>query len=167
VKIWSHPEIRAFPRRPVLCALALLTRLALAGVFLYAGVLKALDPGLFLLDVRSFQLLRDPWAAVLALGLPWLEIFAAVALGLGGWARGALLVMAGMLISFGIALVAAWGRGLDVTCGCFGASENRTNFPEVLTRDAVLLATVAFTAWVRPRLIRANPLNLKTANGRE
>jgi putative oxidoreductase len=157
VKIWSHPEFHAFRRRPVFCGLALLGRIILAGVFLYAGVLKASDPGLFLLDVRSFQILRDPWAAVLALGLPWLEILAGLALLLGGWARGALLVMAGMLVSFGIALVAAWTRGLDVTCGCFGASENHTNFPEVLTRDAALLALVVFVAWARASLLRERP----------
>lgn len=40
------------------------------GTFVYAGVLKASDPGLFLIDVRSFDMLHDPHAAWLAITLP-------------------------------------------------------------------------------------------------
>jgi uncharacterized membrane protein YphA (DoxX/SURF4 family) len=163
VKLWSHPEFPVLRERPLLAGTALLCRLVLAGVFLYAGAMKAMDPGLFLLDVRSFQILRDPWAAMLALGLPWLEIAAALALALGGWARGALLVMAGMLVAFGIALGSAWSRGLDVTCGCFGAGENHTDFVEVIARDAVLLAMVGFVAWAQPRVRRRARITAATA----
>ena len=41
-------------------------------LWIIAGVLKVKDPALFLMDVRSFQMLGDPWAAYLALCLPWL-----------------------------------------------------------------------------------------------
>lgn len=149
MKIWHHPELTQVRAAPVLMTSALVARLVLAAVFLYAGVLKALDPQEFLLDVRSFQMLRDPWAAVLALGLPWLEIFCGVALLLGGWTRGACLVLGVLLLAFAVAFVQAWARGLDVTCGCFGKTENKTDFAQSLAIDAALLGLTGLVWWGR------------------
>lgn len=152
MKIWWHPEISRFRSAPLTAVVTLLARLIVAAVFIYAGVLKALDPQEFLLDVRSFQVLGDPWAAVVALGLPWLEILCGVALILGGWSRGACLVLAGMLLVFAGAFLQAWARGVDVTCGCFGKTENKTNFAQSLAIDAGLLALTALVWWGRSRL---------------
>ena len=152
VKIWSHPEIARLRTSRGPAWGAFVGRLVLAAVFMYAGTLKILNPQEFLLDVRSFQLLGDPWAAFLSLGLPWLEVFCALALILGGWWRGACGLIAGMLIVFGLAFVQAWMRDLDVTCGCFGKSENKTNFAQSLTIDATLLGLTALVWWGRSRL---------------
>ena len=59
--------------------LRLFLHLLFGGVLVYAGAVKAWDPAAFLLDIRSFELLPDPWAAWLAMSLPWLEIFAGLA----------------------------------------------------------------------------------------
>lgn len=147
MKIWSHPEFTHLRDAPGSAAFAFTARVVLAGVFLYAGALKALDPQEFLLDVRSFQVLRDPWAAYLALALPWIEIFCGIALLLGGWARGACLVLGGLLCAFAIAFVQAWARDIDVTCGCFGKTENKTNFVQSLAIDAALLGLTGFVWW--------------------
>ena len=154
MKIWSHPEIARLRTSRGPAWGAFVGRLVLAAVFLYAGTLKILNPQEFLLDVRSFQLLGDPWAAFLSLGLPWLEVFCALALILGGWWRGACGLIAGMLVVFGLAFVQAWMRDLDVTCGCFGKSENKTNFAQSLTIDATLLGLTAVVWWGRSRLER-------------
>lgn len=154
VKILAFPERSLFRSTPGLAAAALAGRLVLTAVFFYTGAVKAWDPAAFVIDVRSFQLLPDPWAAWLALGLPWLEIFAALALLLGGWARGALLVIAGMVLAFAAAFIQAWARDLDVTCGCFGKTKNHTNFVASLAIDFGLLGLTAFVAWAlsrRPR----------------
>ena len=47
--------------------LRVLMHLLFGGVFVYAGAVKAWDPAAFLLDIRSFELLPDPWAAWLAI----------------------------------------------------------------------------------------------------
>lgn len=119
----------------------LVLRVIFGGVFVYAGVLKALNPALFLMDVRSFDILGDPWAAVVALVLPWLEIVAGLLV--IAWRRGrggALLVLQGALVVFLAAILWSWARGLDITCGCFGAAENRTSYPDLVVRDLILLA---------------------------
>ena len=119
--------------RTLLCAV-------FGGVFVYAGVLKALDPTLFLLDVRSFNLLPDPFAAWLALGLPWLEIAAGVAVMLGVGRLGGLTVLLGLLLVFLIVIGISWARGLDISCGCFGGQAEVSDYLELVVRDAILLA---------------------------
>lgn len=166
VKILAFPERPLFRHTPGLAVAALAGRLLLAAVFLYTGSVKALDPAAFVIDVRSFQLLPDPWAAWLALGLPWLEIFAALALLLGGWARGALLTIAGMLLAFASAFIQAWARDLDVTCGCFGKTENHTNFVASLAIDSGLLAVTAFVAWAVSRRPRPAEPEMSPQNGK-
>ena len=59
---------------------------AFGGIFVFSGWLKVEDPARFLVSVRSFHILPDPFAAWLALGLPWLEILAGLAVATG-WLR--------------------------------------------------------------------------------
>ena len=122
-------------------AAILLCRLVLGGFFLWAGVVKAADPAAFLMDIRSFHLLGDPWAAWLAMGLPWLEILCGLGLVSGLLLDGAALMVAGMLTAFLGAIGISWQRGLDVTCGCFGDSGGTvSSYVELVGRDVALLA---------------------------
>ena len=103
-------------------------------------------PELFLQDIESFQLLPYRWAWGLSIWLPFLEITAAVALLLTGkWARSGAWVLGGLLVAFLGAIVSAWARGLTLSCGCFGASAEPSNYPWLVVRDVVLLG---LAAWV-------------------
>jgi putative oxidoreductase len=110
------------------------------GVFVFSGVLKLRDPGLFLVDIRGFDMLPDPFAAWLALLLPWVEIICGLAVISGRFRSGGLLVLNLSLLMFFAAIACAQYRGLDIKCGCFGASEGISNYFELYARDAVLLA---------------------------
>ncbi|RYD65246.1 MAG: hypothetical protein EOP84_32095, partial [Verrucomicrobiaceae bacterium] len=55
-------------------------RLIVAGVFLYAGGVKAWDTQQFALDVQNYQLTSWTASIVVAVYLPWLEILAGLAL---------------------------------------------------------------------------------------
>ena len=92
------------------------------GVFIFAAVMKLRDPNLFLMDIRSFDLLPDPYAAWLALFLPWLELFCGLAVLVGPLRQGGLLLLNLSLLVFLAAIGIAWARGIDIKCGCFGAS---------------------------------------------
>lgn len=125
--------------------------LIFGGVFLYAGVLKLRDPALFLNDIRSFALLPDPYAAWLALGLPWLEVFAGLAVITGLGRGGGLLLLNAALVGFFIAIGSAWWRGLDITCGCFGGDASKSNYTELFIRDSILLALGIALQWLHQR----------------
>ena len=120
----------------------LILRLALGGIFLYAGALKIAEARQFALDVHHFRL--TPWTAsvLIAVYLPWLEVLAGLALILRRLPLGTALALSAMSAVFLIALTSAWARGLDISCGCFGKEEHniQTHFPQLFLRDAALLA---------------------------
>ncbi len=123
-------------------AVAWFLRIALAGVFFYAGWVKLADPTLFAIKVRNYELLSDPWVAVVALFLPWLEIFCALCIVARRWERGALSWTAGMLLVFLFGLASAWARGLDIDCGCFSENLDRGSQAMTVAMDLLLLGMV-------------------------
>lgn len=137
----------SFTSCPAMPRLHRLLCLLFGSVFLYAGVLKAYDPTAFLADVRSFALLPDPYAAWLALALPWLEILSALAVLTGPLRRGGLLLLNAALLSFLAAILQAWWRGISIHCGCFGAQQGASEYVELLIRDVVLLALGLWLQW--------------------
>jgi uncharacterized membrane protein YphA (DoxX/SURF4 family) len=123
-----------------------LLRFALAAVFIYAGAVKILEAQRFALDVQHYEL--TPWivSVIVAVYLPWLEVIAGVALIVRRQQLGALIALGGMTTVFLGALLSAWARGLDISCGCFGKESRniQTNFPLLLAQDLALLAVIGF-----------------------
>lgn len=117
--------------------------IAVGAVFIYAGVVKALDPAQFAADIGNYRLLPIPAGAALALYLPWLEVVCGGALVFKQMYRGALIVLAALCVVFMGALLSAKARGLDIACGCFG--NGHPHPPGVsLLLDAILLAVLIF-----------------------
>lgn len=129
-----------------------LFHLLLGGIFIYAGVMKAWRPLVFLDDVRSFALLPDPYAAMLAMFLPWLEIFAGVAVITGCLRKGGLLLLTGSLLVFLIAIGIAWARGTDIRCGCFGGNVESSSYLTLIVRDLLLLGLALICHFWRPSI---------------
>lgn len=130
-------------------------------VFVYAGVLKLSNPMTFLDDIRSFRILPDPFAAWLALGLPWLEILAGLAVITGVLRSGGLVCLNVLLVVFLLAILSAMGRGLELSCGCFGSSDQVSDYTQLIVRDLVLLV-MGFVAWwllLREEFDREPPLS--------
>jgi putative oxidoreductase len=128
----------------------------LAGIFIYAGALKAFDPVQFANDIDNYKILPWPVSVALAFYLPWLEIFCALGLVFRFLYRGALSILSASIVIFTLATIAAKVRGLDITCGCFGHASQNWSFPSHLaTNLAILVALLAlFFAHARKRGIR-------------
>ncbi|HZJ16563.1 MAG TPA: MauE/DoxX family redox-associated membrane protein [Chthoniobacteraceae bacterium] len=134
-----------------------LLRFALAAVFIYAGVVKILDAQRFALDVQHYDL--TPWtvSVLVAVYLPWLEVIAGIALIVRRQQLGALVALGGMTAIFLGALLSAWARGLDISCGCFGRESRniQTNFPLLLAQDLALLFVIGFLFAMEVRRAKA------------
>ncbi|MCX6967904.1 MAG: DoxX family protein [Verrucomicrobia bacterium] len=122
-------------------------RIALGALFVYAGMRKALDPGAFLQSIENYQILPHAAAVSSAFFLPYLEIFCGTALGFKRLQSGALAILGGLMCVFIAALLAAWLRGLNIDCGCFGEGDGKPHYALTLARDLGILAALAFLIW--------------------
>ena len=136
------PLFALLPKRPLTTiGLAILSLL-----FLWAGILKAWDPQQFLHSVRTYEMVPDPYAAWLAMGLPWLEILAALGLWWSKTRAGSLLLLTGLLVVFLVAILSAMARGLAIDCGCFG-DILRGGYTTLIIQDLILLAIAGALFW--------------------
>lgn len=114
-----------------------------AAIFIYAGVLKVLDPIQFAHDINNYRILPWVFSVALAFYLPWLEILCGLGLIFRFLYRGALSIFTALIVVFTLATIAAKVRGLDITCGCFGHASQHWSFPAHLaTNLALFVASV-------------------------
>jgi hypothetical protein len=131
-------------RNPLWIALEWVACLALAGVLIAAALPKISNPDKFALAVYQYQLLPTMLVNPAAIYLPWLEISCAAALiVLPSARRGALLIVAGMLVVFTMAIAWVVIRGQAIPCGCFGGDDSAAAGWWSLARNCGLLALTA------------------------
>jgi len=131
-------------RNPLWIALEWVACLALAGVLIAAALPKISNPDQFALAVYQYQLLPTMLVNLVAVYLPWLEISCAAALvALPAARRGALLLVAGMLVVFTMAITWVVIRGQAIPCGCFGGEDSTAAGWWSLARNCGLLALTA------------------------
>ncbi len=106
-----------------------LARWLLGATFLYLGLTKALHPVEFLKLMRQYDLTQDAWLLnVIAVSLPWFEVFCGLLLLAGVAVRGTALTLTVMLVPFtllvlhrALLLQAAWHIpfcAVKFDCGC-------------------------------------------------
>lgn len=125
-------------------------RLILGGAFLYAGVIKGLDVPGFAGNIAAYKLLPYQANYLIAATLPYIEVIAGVLLLTNQRVRPAALLCGLMTLAFIGALLSAWARGLDISCGCFDP-QAKTSIGEALLRDLGLLVLAHFSFHLRRR----------------
>ena len=107
--------------------LLIIGRLAIAGIFLYAGYAKLREPWLqFAISIDSFKVVPDTWLEPMARTLPWCECALGLALLTGILARYFASIATLLLSVFLSVGIRAYAKGLTVDCGCFGAGHSGT-----------------------------------------
>jgi uncharacterized membrane protein YphA (DoxX/SURF4 family) len=136
-----------FSRSNTLRITALVLRIVLGAVFVYAAWLKLHDPWqMFAMSIDSYQLL-PMWAVrMVARTLPWVELLLGIVLMTGFWLRISATAVALMLLVFFSLIVRAWAKGMEISCGCFGPGEAISW--KTMLRDGSLLAAALFVAAV-------------------
>ena len=122
-------------------------RIYLGIVFLLACLHKISYPESFAVDVASYQFL-PLWAVnIFAIIMPILEFIAAVTIIIGFRSRASAMLIAGMMLSFIVALSWALNLGLDMSCGCFASNSLENEDPissMTLVRDMVWFILALF-----------------------
>jgi uncharacterized membrane protein YphA (DoxX/SURF4 family) len=124
-------------------------RLGLAGIFIYAGLIKLLDPRAFAHAIAQYDLIPETLLPLVAVGLPALELLAG--LGLCFEVRGSLAIITLLLLIFLVVLGYAVWNHLDIDCGCFTADEldAQQGVKTAFWRDLIMMGAALFLYWRR------------------
>jgi putative oxidoreductase len=116
--------------------------IAVGGLFIYAGVLKVIDPISFGIDIDNYKILPWSFSVLLAFYLPWLEISCGIAVIFRRFYLGGLSILTALISIFIAASVVAKARGIDITCGCFGHASKYLSFAGHLALDFVIFGAL-------------------------
>ena len=105
-----------FSQRSVI---ALLCRVILGIVLIYASIDKIVHPAEFAKAIGNYNVLPFGLENLLSIVLPVLELLVGICLVLGIMIDGSALIAGGMMVVFIIAISQALFRGIDINCGCF------------------------------------------------
>jgi uncharacterized membrane protein YphA (DoxX/SURF4 family) len=132
----------------------LVARLVVGGVWIAAALAKLPDPSASVRAVRAYDLLPESVVPTVGHTLPILELVVGACLVIGLLTRPMSFVSAILFLAFVVGISAAWARGLQIDCGCFGGggfdADATSKYPWEIARDAVLFALSALLVW-RPR----------------
>jgi len=125
-------------------------RLILGGLFIWAGIIKILDPLGFAQDIANYQLFPQTFAFVTAIVLPWIEVLCGVFAITGLFLRSSAALLAGLLVGFLILIFITMIRGIDVKCGCFGSLSHTVDYKLLLTDGLLLFLALSVLFSRRP-----------------
>ncbi|MBV8519389.1 MAG: DoxX family membrane protein [Acidobacteria bacterium] len=130
--------------------LTIRVQLALGAIFVVAALPKIADPPAFAHMIYNYRILPGGFINLAAITMPWVELFAGLALILGVWTRAARWIITALLVTFMVAITINLARGNAIDCGCFDVSAAGRTYEErladmrfVLFRDTGMLLMVA------------------------
>jgi putative oxidoreductase len=113
--------------------------IVIGGLFIYAGVVKVVDPVEFARDIDNYKMLSWQLSVWIGLYLPWLEILCGLALIARVLYRGSVFILTALMALFIVITIIAKARGLDISCGCFGHASKYLSFAWHIALDFLLL----------------------------
>jgi hypothetical protein len=128
--------------------LGLLAGIFLGGMLLYASIIKAADPSLFIEQVRGYRVF-PALAPIGAYVFLWAEFILGWMLVLWVAPRWSLLGLAALLLLFVGVTAYAWSQGNASDCGCFGRLASRAP-KDVILEDLAYVVLAAFSFWKAP-----------------
>ena len=139
-------------------------QIALGAIFVAAALPKIADPPSFAHMIYNYRILPAALINITSLVMPWLELFAGLALILGVWKTAARNIIAAMLVVFIVAIAFNLLRDNAIDCGCFDVSavgktheERLHDMRMVILRDIGMLLMVAQLWWAEKRPLAPRP----------
>jgi uncharacterized membrane protein YphA (DoxX/SURF4 family) len=154
-------------RERVIAGFVLVVRLGLGFMFIMSSVPKIQQPYQFLGSVYGYELVGPKMGVLVAMVLPWMELFTGVCLVGGVFVGGALLASMGMGVLFTFVLGSALYRHLDISCGCFSSNPGAGKISYITLIRAIVIMLVSAAAYAgtillapkqsQPAVIEAKP----------
>jgi len=125
----------------------LILRWMLGVVFVYASIHKIAEPAKFAKVMYGYYLFPDFSINLIAIILPFLELYSGLFLLLGIYPRSAAIVTLAMLFGFSVAISINLIRGHEFDCGCFsfGETSHKTATIHLLIRDVFYFICSVYT----------------------
>ena len=98
--------------------LIVLIRVLIGVIFIYASYDKVLDPGKFARDIANYHIIPFGLENLIAIILPWLELFIGIGLIAGLMVDGSSMISGGLMTIFILFILQATLRGFNIECGC-------------------------------------------------
>jgi putative oxidoreductase len=142
--------------------LALVLRLYIGTLFIYASMSKVPYPAEFAQALASYQII--PFWAVnfIAIALPWIEVICGLFLIIGLRSKAVASIIGFLLILFTLGIMINLLRAAPINCGCFGNAGEQITWWDIPRDLFWLLMTVQIFFFDRVYLLRRGDTTFKT-----
>ena len=127
--------------------LIVLIRILLGIIFIYASYDKILDPGKFARDISNYHLIPMGFENLIALIIPWLELFIGIGLVAGLMVDGASMISGGLMALFILFIFQATLRGFNIECGCGLKEGEMVGWNKIL--ENIVFLGASYLVWQR------------------
>jgi len=100
-------------------SIAIIIRVILGFLFLYASLDKIIYPSKFAEVIYNYRLLPVELVNICAILVPWIEVFIGIMLLIGIWVDASAFMLSSITFVFIFLIISAIFRGLNIECGCF------------------------------------------------
>ena len=145
----------------------LFSRVALGGILIFAGIAKMPHTDTLIWEIEQYHILSSSLARLYGQVLPPVEIVLGAFLVFGIWVKIGASLSGLLVLSFIIAKITAFARGLDIDiCPCFGPAVPLLAI-QTLTIDFALLALALQLLLSRTEFLSVDALFLGKARSRD
>ena len=127
--------------------LIVLIRFLLGAIFIYASYDKILDPGKFARDIDNYHIVNMGFENLIALIIPWLELFIGIGLIAGLMVDGASIISGGLMALFILFIFQATLRGFNIECGCGLKEGEMVGWNKIL--ENIVFLGASYLVWQR------------------
>ena len=115
-------------------------KFAIGFVFIFAGIEKIAEPGLFSDSVANYKLLPLFAVNFFAVAIPWIEVISGILLIFDKYVKENAFIFNSLMSLFTIMVLIAVIRGLDINCGCFGTAEaQKVGFEKIMENLGLII----------------------------